>query len=313
MAKSSGLGDQLLVGGNIVGGDVQSYNLASPIALIDSTDITQSAHSRITGLRDASGSLNVFFDPASGAAHDVFKALPTADTQLMLLRPAGIGNDAACLNAKQIGYDPTRSNTGELMFKVDAQANGFGLEWGDQLTPGVRTDTTATNGATFDAAGGASAPAVPASTVAATNPANIPATVVISGGTVTNVSINGVTAGSGDGTYTVPNGGTIAVTYSVAPTWTWSWNTGFGGQGYLQVAAFTGSSVTVTIQHSADNSAWSSLAAFTAVSAAPAFQRIAVSNTTTVNRYLRVATTGTFTNAVFAVSFTRNVTAGVVF
>lgn len=313
MAKSSGLGDQLLVGGNVVGGDVQSYNLASPLALQDGTDITQSAHARIPLLRDGTASLNVFFDPAAGASHDVFKALPTSDTQLMLLRPAGIGNDAACINAKQLNYDGARSNTGELMFKVDAQANGFGLEWGDQLTPGVRTDSTATLGATFDAAGGATAPAVPASTASATNPANIPVTVVISGGTVTNVAVNGVTVGTGDGTYTVPNGGKIAVTYSAAPTWTWTWGTAFGGQGYLQVAAFTGTSVTATIQHSADGTTWTTLAAFTAVTAAPAFQRIAVANTTTVNRYLRVSSTGTFTNAVFAVAFDRNVVAGVSF
>lgn len=311
--KTSGLGDQLLVGGNVVGGDVQSYSFASPHATIDVTDITQSAHSRIGGLRDGSGSLTVYFDPATGAAHDVFKGLPTTDTLMTLLRGQGIGLQSLCMNAKQINYDPTRSNTGEFTFKVDAQANGFGLEWGEQLTPGLRTDTAATNGASYDAAGGASAPVVPATTVAATNPARIAATVVVTGGTVTNVVVNGVSVGTGDGTYTVPGGATIALTYSAAPTWTWTWQTLYGGQAYLQAIAFTGTSATVTIQEAPDNSTWATLATFTAVTAGQTSQRVVVPNTTTVNRYLRVITTGTFTNFEFEVTFDRNPVAGVTF
>jgi hypothetical protein len=42
-------------------------------------------------------------------------------------------------------------------------------------------------------------------------------------------------------------------------------------------------------------------------------QRLAVSNTTTVNQYLKIATTGTFTLATFAVALMRNPVAGVVF
>jgi hypothetical protein len=304
--KTSGLGDQMLIGGSVVGGDVQTYSFASPTGVQDVTDITQSGHSRIGLLRDGSASLTVFHDPASGGIHDVLKTLPTSDVLLQLLRGQGLGLQSACLNAKQINYDPTRTNTGELTFKVDAQANGYGLEWGEQMTPGVRTDTTATNGASYDAAGGATAPAVPASGTPATNPARIPATVVISGGTVSNVAVNGTSVGTGDGTYTVPGGATIAVTYSVAPTWTWTWQSAFGGQAYLSVGAFTGSSATVTLQHSADNAAWSTLAAFTAVTSAPGSQRVVVANNTTVSRYLRVITTGTFTNLKFAVMFNRN-------
>jgi hypothetical protein len=66
------------------------------------------------------------------------------------------------------------------------------------------------------------APAVPASTVAAQNTSSQPYTVVVTGGTVTAVTVNGVTVGGGDGTYVVPAYGAIAVTYSVAPTWTWT-------------------------------------------------------------------------------------------
>jgi len=71
----------------------------------------------------------------------------------------------------------------------------------------------------------ASPPAVPASTVAAANTTGTAVKVTISGGTsVTTVTVTGASGlgGSGDGTYYVPAGGTIAVTYSGAPTWAWA-------------------------------------------------------------------------------------------
>lgn len=67
-----------------------------------------------------------------------------------------------------------------------------------------------------------STPAVPASTVIQPNNTGQWVTVVITGGTMTNVSVNGVTVGTGAGDYAVPPGGGIAMTYSAAPTWAWS-------------------------------------------------------------------------------------------
>lgn len=67
-----------------------------------------------------------------------------------------------------------------------------------------------------------SQPAVPASGVAQQNTNSYPVTVVISGGTATATTVNGVTVGPGDGTYVVPAYGSIAVTYTVAPAWVWS-------------------------------------------------------------------------------------------
>jgi len=66
------------------------------------------------------------------------------------------------------------------------------------------------------------APAVPASTVAQQNTAGIPVQVVITGGTITAVVVNGITVGAAAGTYTVPAYGAISITYSVAPTWAWT-------------------------------------------------------------------------------------------
>jgi len=75
---------------------------------------------------------------------------------------------------------------------------------------------------------------------------------------------------------------------------------------YLQVFSFSGTSVTATIQESSNNGAGDAFAAvtggaFTAVSAAPATQRIATATNLAVERYLRVALTGTYSSAVLAI------------
>lgn len=87
-------------------------------------------------------------------------------------------------------------------------------------------------------------------------------------------------------------------------------STSFGWQAFLHVFAFTGTSVTVAIEDSADGAAWAALAggAFTAATGITS-ERIAGGSTATVRRHVRVVTTGTFSNAVFAVAFTRNETA----
>lgn len=81
----------------------------------------------------------------------------------------------------------------------------------------------------------------------------------------------------------------------------------FGWQAYLHVFAFTGTSVTVTLQDSADNVSFANLAggAFTAATGIT-FQRLVGGRADTVRRYVRAITTGTFSNAVFFVHFTRN-------
>lgn len=65
-------------------------------------------------------------------------------------------------------------------------------------------------------------PAVPASTVAQQNISPYPVLVVLSGFTATAVIVNGITVGVTNGTYIVPSGGYIAVTYSVVGAWVWS-------------------------------------------------------------------------------------------
>ena len=64
----------------------------------------------------------------------------------------------------------------------------------------------------------ATAMTLAASTVASLNPNPVAVSVTITGGTVTVIAVNGVTTGLTTGTFTVPPGGSITVTYSVAPT-----------------------------------------------------------------------------------------------
>lgn len=84
-------------------------------------------------------------------------------------------------------------------------------------------------------------------------------------------------------------------------------STAFGWQAYLQVFAVTGTSVTVTLQDSADNSSFTNLTggAFTAATGVTT-QRLQGGTTATVRRYVRAITTGTFTVGTFNVVFVRN-------
>jgi hypothetical protein len=250
MAKSSGLGDNFYVGGYDLSGDVASVDtLSGPTALLDVTPVSKSANQRINGLRDGDMQFTSYFEYGGTGnpifEHDALSRLPLTDQVGTYFRGTTILNQAACINGKQINYDPTRDNTGNLTLKVEIQANSFGLEWGKMLTAGLRTDGSATTG-TF-----------------------------------------------------VQDNTTSATT--------------FGAQAYLQLVAFTGTSVDVTIAHCATSGGtYTTLIDFAALTAVGS-KRVAVSNTTTVQPYLKVNTAGTFTNAVFAVMFNRNPIAGVSF
>lgn len=305
MSKTSGLGSSFFVGGYDLSGDTSSLDqVRGSVAALDVTSIKSFAHERIYGLRDGDLQFTAFFNAGAGAEHVALSPLPRTDTIGTVVLNNTLGNPAASINAKQVSYDPTRDTSGNLTEKVDLQANGFGLEWGVALTAGPRTDTTATAGASVDQGLGFATPSVPASGTPVTNTSPLPASVVVSGGTGTNVTINGVAQGTFDGTYTVPAGGTISLTYTVAPTWTWTLVTSFGAQSYLHVTAITGTSVDIKVEHSADNSTWSTLIDFGSQSAIGALRSTVAG---TVNRYVRTTTgTGTFTSVTFAVSFVRN-------
>ena len=313
--KQSGLGDNFYIGGFDLSGDVASIDaISGGPALIEQTGIKQSAHQRGFGLRAGSMKFTSLFEqtpaittpgmPATntpvtstynvpvqvtitggtltnvlvngtsagttagtytvppfgmiaivysvaptwnwfalGAEHSALAPLPRADVTCMYVRGAAVGNPAACMIGKQLNYDATRDNTGNLTFQCEVDSNGYGYEWGTLLTAGIRTDSAATNGTSRNDGAG----------------------------------------------------------------------TTFGAQFYLQLFELVGTNVDVNVQHSVDNTTWSTLFDFGSLTSAPQGLRGAVANNATVNQYLRVITTGTFTQAMFAVAINRNTVAGVTF
>jgi hypothetical protein len=79
--------------------------------------------------------------------------------------------------------------------------------------------------------------------------------------------------------------------------------TAFGGVAFLHVTAFSGTNATVTVQDSADDETFGTLKAFAQFTGTGSE---AIDITGTVEQYVRVALSGTFTSVTFAVSFSRH-------
>jgi hypothetical protein len=157
--KTSGLGDNLYIAGFDASGDIQQLgSISGGPALLNFTGINKSAYERQGGLRSGQIEMTTFFNSVAvtGATHEKLSALPRTDVILTYCRGTTLGDPAASLVAKQANYDPTRGDDGMLTFGVSAQSNGYGIEWGRQLTAGLRTDTAATNGTGIDTTASAS-------------------------------------------------------------------------------------------------------------------------------------------------------------
>jgi hypothetical protein len=239
MAKQGGLGDNFYLDGFDLSGDINSLSkIGGGPAALDLTGIDKLAFERQGGIKDGSIEFVSYMNDSVGQATAVLKLLPTADTVLYYARGTTLGNQAACLVAKQINYDSTRGTDAMITFQTQALANGFGLEWGTQLTAGKRSDTTATSPAT-------------------------------------------------------------GVDFLASSS--------FGWQAYLQVFSFTGTSCTVTLQDSANDSAFAGFTGSAFVAAtARGTQRIAGAAGSTVRQYVRAITSGTFSECTFAVMFVKN-------
>jgi hypothetical protein len=159
VAKQSGLGDGLYIAGYNASGDIQQLGrIGGGPALLNMTGIDKSAYERKGGLRDGAFEMTTFFnsDTVTPATHEKLSALPRTDVLMTYCRGTVLGDPAASIVAKQANYDPQRGDDGMITFSVSAQANGYGTEWGRQLTAGVRTDTVATNGTGIDTTASAS-------------------------------------------------------------------------------------------------------------------------------------------------------------
>jgi len=76
-----------------------------------------------------------------------------------------------------------------------------------------------------------------------------------------------------------------------------------GGIGLISVESIASGTATVKVQHSSDNVTFADLITFTGVTARTSE---AISATGTVNRYVRIQSSGTFSNLVFVAQFSRS-------
>jgi hypothetical protein len=251
MTKSSGLGMGFDIDGIDLSGDVNSFSkIGGGLGgTQEMTGIDKFAYERAGLARTGGIDWRSYFNPSAGAAHPKLSALSTAD-QIATVRfaPQAIGGGGAGHVCKQLNYDWNRGDDGALLLDVKTLCNGFGLEYGQYLTAGKRTDGAATNGTSYDYG-----------------------------------AITGTTA--------------------------------FGLQMYVQLYAFTGTSVTIKVQSSTDDAVGDPYAdvtgATTGALSAVGAVRIATGPTASVERWLRVSTVGTFSNAVFSVLVCRNIVATV--
>lgn len=151
MALQTGLGDQLFVGGYDLSGNVGALDtIGSPMEPQEATPIVKLAKVRLAGLRDGSMEFTGFFDPATGASHDVLSALPTTDAVGCYFHGSAVGAPAAGIVAKQTTYDFSRGDDGSATWKTTLQNCAYGTNWGEQLTVGKQTLGTAGAGTVLD-------------------------------------------------------------------------------------------------------------------------------------------------------------------
>jgi hypothetical protein len=135
------------------------------------------------------------------------------------------------VTGNNISSSSTNGRTGWLIYEQQIGSSGSNTIRGNTLhtvgtlgtaalvTAGVASLVSGNIG--YNPVGSLGPPTVPGSTTVLVNPYNVNASVFVTGGTVTVIAVNGVTTGQITGQFTVPAGGSIKLTYSVAPTWVW--------------------------------------------------------------------------------------------
>lgn len=157
MGKQTGLGAGFWLDGYDLSGDIGSLGrINNARGVNEVTGIDVSAFERVHAHRDGGLEFSAWMNKAAGQAMPVLKTVPATDRIASYLhRKATIGAIACGLVCKQVSYDPNRATDAALTWSVTAESNGYGLEWGQLLTAGKRTDTGATAGAAVDMEGAA--------------------------------------------------------------------------------------------------------------------------------------------------------------
>lgn len=238
MTTKSGLGSRFFLDGYDISGDVGAIGtIRCANNALDVSSIDVSGMKRISGRKSGEMAWNVFFNDAASQEHVALKAITRTDRYALWAQScAAIGDLGIAMLGKQMNYDWSLGADGGLIGSVQMLSNGAPTEFCQLLTPGKRTDTTGTNGASLD--------------------------------------------------------GSAATTYGLAA--------------YAFVTELTGTNVILTLEDSANDSAWAAITggAFTSMTAVGA-ARIQTAVGGTVRRYVRVVSSGTFSSATFVVVFVR--------
>lgn len=151
MSKASGLGAAFWVGGVDLSGDIVSLGrINNSRGVLPSTGIDKSAMERTQARRDGGMELSSWFNPAAGQQHATLKSVPSTDRNAAYCHRTTLGASAAACIAKQINYDGNRGDDGSYTLDITLESNAYGLEWGQLLTAGKRTDTGTTAGTGVD-------------------------------------------------------------------------------------------------------------------------------------------------------------------
>lgn len=321
MAKISAVGSRAFFGGYDVSGDVTALGgIEMSANLADITGLSSTAMERLLLRRDGKISFNAILNAAAGGSHPIFKTLaPNTQTEVDCMWAQANAVDAICamLAAKQATFNSTLGTDGSYQITADAfGALGVGLEWGQLCTAGKRQDTTATaSGTGTDMGIPPTSQTLTVTSASAANPTSVLTSTPHGYTTGDSVIIAGTNRASLNSEHTitvvdathftvpVDLSGGAATSGTVILT---STRTGWAAQ--RQTFSFTGTSSTVTLQHAPINSAAAFVdvtgGAFTAATAVGA-ERITGASTALLQRYVRVKTTGTFSEHTFAVGVLR--------
>lgn len=118
MAKVTGLGQTTLsvsdssAAQQAIINDITNWQFATPRGVQDVTGVNKSAIERLLLLADFSITLNMVFNPAANAQHDVFKTVPS--TSVNRLTTIVTNGKTMAPNVLYTDYQLSRPQTGEL-------------------------------------------------------------------------------------------------------------------------------------------------------------------------------------------------------
>lgn len=316
MTKQSGLGDQFYVGGYDLSGDVNAITkIASPKDVLDFTVVNKSAYVRQTSLRQGEIDFTTFFDPPTAVSSPSVPSsgspqVSTYNDPVLVTVIGGTGTQVAINGANQGSFDGTYllPALGSITLTYSAAPTWSWVKIGaahDILSTLPRTDEIVTwfRGAAI----GNPASSVNAKQVNYDGTRGTDASFTLAVQAIGNAYAlewgEQLTAGA-----RIDTSATTGAAHDDGA------GTSYGGQAYFHLLEFVGTSVTIDIQSSTTSGGtYSTTGLTTTAMTSVGSQRLAVANTTTINEFLKVITTGTFTYAKFAVNFCRNQAAGVVF